>query len=99
MKFVFVAPRFHTNQYEIVKTLQNNGHNVEFNVVEIGHTEDHSLLIPKLYKPCFLSKLAIKLSKKEDAFSQHPLFQFIDIRNINPSLPIWSKYPPSNTIW
>ena len=60
MKFVFVAPRFHTNQYEIVKTLQNNGHDVEFNVVEIGHTEDHSLLMPKLYEPCFLSKLAIK---------------------------------------
>lgn len=85
MKFVFVAPRFHTNQYEIVKTLQNNGHDVEFNVVEIGHTEDHTLLKPKLYKSCLLSKLAIKLSKKEDAFLYksfpNPLKYFFDLKN------------------
>ena len=85
MKFVFVAPRFHTNQYEIVKTLQNNGHDVEFNVVEIGHTEDHSLLMPKLYEPCFLSKLAIKQSKKEDAFLYksfpNPFKYFFDLKN------------------
>ena len=84
MKFVFVAPRFHTNQYEIVKTLQNNGHDVEFNVVEIGHTEDHTLLMPKLYKPCFLSKLAIKQSKKEDAFLYksfpNPFKYFFDLK-------------------
>ncbi len=85
MKFVFVAPRFHTNQYEIVKTLQNNGHDVEFNVVEIGHTEDHSLLMPKLYEPCLLSKLAIKLSSKEDAFLYksfpNPFKYFFDLKN------------------
>ena len=85
MKFVFVAPRFHTNQYEIVKTLQNNGHDVEFNVVEIGHTEDHSLLMPKLYKPCLLSKLAIKFSKKEDGFLYksfpNPIKYFFDLKN------------------
>ncbi len=87
MKFVFVAPRFHTNQYEIVKTLQNNGHDVEFNVVEIGHTEDHSLLMPKLYNSCFLSKLAIKLSKKEDAFLYksfpNPFKYFFDLKKSN----------------
>ena len=85
MKFIFVAPRFHTNQYEIVKTLQNNGHDVEFNVVEIGHTEDHSLLMPKLYKPCLLSKLAIKFSKKEDGFLYksfpNPIKYFFDLKN------------------
>ena len=87
MKFVFVAPRFHTNQYEIVKTLQNNGHDVEFNVVEIGHTEDHSLLMPKLYKSCLLSKLVIKLSKKEDAFLYksfpNPFKYFFDLKKSN----------------
>jgi len=85
LKFIFVAPRFHTNQYEIVKTLQNNGHDVEFNVVEIGHTEDHSLLMPKLYKPCLLSKLAIKFSKKEDGFLYksfpNPIKYFFDLKN------------------
>lgn len=85
MKFVFVAPRFHTNQYEIVKTLQNNGHEVEFNVVEIGHTEDHTLLMPKLYEPCFLSKLAIKLSTKDNIFMYksfpNPFKYFFELKN------------------
>lgn len=87
MKFIFVAPRFHTNQYEIVKTLQNKGHTVEFNVVEIGHTEDHSLLMPKIYKPCLLSKLVIKLSKKEDSFLYksfpNPFKYFLDLKKSN----------------
>lgn len=65
MKFIFVAPRFHTNQYEIVKTLQSKGHRVEFNVLLHGNIEDHSLLIPKTFEPCFLSKLLMKFSNKD----------------------------------
>jgi glycosyltransferase involved in cell wall biosynthesis len=60
MKLVFVAPRFHTNQYEIVRKLQSEGYNVEFNVLLIGATEDHILLSPKVYAPCLLSRLIIK---------------------------------------
>ena len=83
MKFVFVAPRFHTNQYEIVKTLQNNGHDVEFNVLLHGNIEDHSLLIPNVFKPCFLSKFIMKFFHK-DTFSYKsfpdPIKYFFNLR-------------------
>ena len=56
MKIVFIAPRFHTNQYEIVKVLQANGHDVEFHVNYIRPTEEHSILTPKVYPACGASK-------------------------------------------
>jgi len=46
MVILFVAPRFHTNQYQMVKTLQEEGHEVVFHVASHGSTEDHSLLTP-----------------------------------------------------
>lgn len=55
MKIIFVAPRFHTNQYEIVKTLKSKGFDVEFHVNYLGHTEDYSILTPILYSPCKIS--------------------------------------------
>jgi glycosyltransferase involved in cell wall biosynthesis len=56
MRFVFVAPRFHTNQYEIVNTLIHEGHSVEFHTLLIGPTEEHSILKPKVFEPCFISR-------------------------------------------
>lgn len=83
MKFVFVAPRFHTNQYEIVKTLQTNGHQVEFNVLLHGNIEDHSLLVPKAFPPCYLSKFIMKFFPK-DAFVYksfpNPFKYFFDLK-------------------
>lgn len=51
MKIVFHAPRFHTNQFESVRALQECGHQVEYHVSSFGETEDYSLLKPKLYEP------------------------------------------------
>ncbi len=56
MKIAFVAPRFHTNQYEIVKTLQDRKHAVEFYVNCTAPTEDYSTLVPRIYEPCKLSQ-------------------------------------------
>lgn len=61
MKIVFIAPRYHTNQHEIVKKLLAEGWDVEFHVALVGPTEDHSLLTPKLYEQCPLSKLLIRI--------------------------------------
>lgn len=55
MQILFIAPRFHTNQYQTVKTLQDAGHNVNFHVASIGSTEDHSLLVPDKFDQCKLS--------------------------------------------
>ncbi len=61
MKILFVAPRYHTNQTYIVKTLREKGHNVYFFVSRIGKTEDHSIIRPKIIKVNFLSFIIMKL--------------------------------------
>lgn len=49
MRILFVAPRYHTNQYQMVKTLQANRHEVYFHATYLGPTEDYSLLMPQTY--------------------------------------------------
>ncbi len=61
MNFLFIAPRFHTNQVNIVETLIKKGHKVEFYCATIGSTEDHSLIVPIIIKESFFSKLKRKL--------------------------------------
>lgn len=51
MKFLFTAPRFHTNQSAIVKGLTEHGHEVRYFVVYVGATEDHSVIRPLALKP------------------------------------------------
>lgn len=51
MKFLFTAPRFHTNQAPIVKGLIEKGHEVRYFVVFVGATEDHTYCEPLVLKP------------------------------------------------
>ncbi|THU39363.1 glycosyltransferase family 4 protein [Niastella caeni] len=57
MKILFVAPRFHTNQVQLIKKLQEKKHEVFFHVACIGPTEDHSLITPLQFKKSKLSGL------------------------------------------
>lgn len=50
-------PRFHTNLYQMVKTLQQKKHEVIFHVASLGSTEDHSLLTPVRYEQSKVSLL------------------------------------------
>lgn len=61
MRILFVAPRFHTNQYQVIKTLQEKKHDVSFHVASIGFTEDHSLLKPIRYDQCKASHFIEKI--------------------------------------
>jgi glycosyltransferase involved in cell wall biosynthesis len=65
MKILFVAPRFHTNLFLIIKTLLEKDHQVHFHVACTGPTEDHSLLVPSLHKQCKLSLLIEKIFGKD----------------------------------
>ena len=47
MNILFVAPRFHTNQFELVKSLISEGHKIDFHVSLVRNTENHSLITPK----------------------------------------------------
>ena len=61
MKFLFVAPRFHTNQFSIVKSIIEAGHQVKFFVQYIGKSEDHSIIKPLKIKKSLFSSLIYKL--------------------------------------
>ena len=37
---LFIAPRYHTNQISVCKTLKKNGYNVEFFAKHFGKIED-----------------------------------------------------------
>jgi glycosyltransferase involved in cell wall biosynthesis len=52
-----VAPRFHTNQVQLIKKLLDKKHEIFFHVACIGPTEDHSLITPLRYKQSKLSML------------------------------------------
>lgn len=48
MKIMFIAPRFHTNQKEIIKELINRENEVHFYSIYIGATEDYSTIKPEM---------------------------------------------------
>ncbi len=48
LKLLFVAPRFHTNQVPVVRTLLERGHPVRFLARYVGAVESHALLKPDL---------------------------------------------------
>ncbi len=73
MKILFVAPRFHTNQVQIIKILLEKNHEVFFHVSCIGATEDHSLVTPVCYKQ---SKLSRFIEKKFDKGQSNKRFYF-----------------------
>lgn len=50
MHFVFLAPRFHTNQADLVRKLQDEGHRVSFLVALSTHSEDHSRTQPVILR-------------------------------------------------
>ena len=55
MKLLFVAPRYHTNQVQLIKKLLEKNHDISFHVACVGHTEDHSLVKPVQFKQSKLS--------------------------------------------
>jgi glycosyltransferase involved in cell wall biosynthesis len=57
MKFLFIAPRFHTNQHEIVKKLRSVGHEVYFLVNTRGNIENYSIIEPIILPESFFSKI------------------------------------------
>ncbi|SVE46104.1 uncharacterized protein METZ01_LOCUS498958, partial [marine metagenome] len=61
LKFIFLAPRFHTNQISWVEALFEHGHEIEVNVLFKGCTENYSLVDPTVFSPCKASKIVMNL--------------------------------------
>ena len=57
MKILFIGPRIHTNQFNIIKTLKEKGHKVFFHAKFKYKIEDHSYVRPKIFKESIVSKI------------------------------------------
>ena len=73
MKFLYVAPRYHTNQIPIMEGLKKEGHKVSFFSHYAGKIEDYSCLTPEIigYSPLFLlvNKLYVHIFHKKNALA------------------------------
>jgi len=65
MRFLYVAPRFHPNQYPIVQGLINNGHTVNFCVARVGVTEKHGDVNVDILRPNLMTKLLEKFFERK----------------------------------
>lgn len=96
MKVLFVAPRFHTNQIGVIKTLLNNSHEVKFLSNLFGPLEDHSLLTPIILPESKLSMLLRKIFKLESVNLKHYFPNFSDLfsflKDYKPDILIFRKH-------
>lgn len=71
MRFLYIAPRYHTNQIPIMKGLKENGHEVCFISHYTGKIEDYTYVQPVVagYSKLFLvfEKLYVKVLKRNDS--------------------------------
>lgn len=92
MKILFVAPRFHTNYCQMVKTLKEKGHTINFHVANCGFTEDYSYIKPVRYNQSKLSLLFERhFGKRKKNFPNYfpnPVTYWKAIKNIEPDLVI-----------
>lgn len=58
MRILFVAPRYHTNQVEQIRTLIAAGHQVWFHAATVGATENHRDVVPHVHTPSLVTRLA-----------------------------------------
>ncbi|SEM42584.1 Glycosyltransferase involved in cell wall bisynthesis [Syntrophus gentianae] len=60
-RVLFLAPRFHSNQVDLVRKLLREGHSVAFVVMGSSHSEDHTHITPRVLSP---TRLGEWLNKK-----------------------------------
>lgn len=96
MKILFVAPRFHTNQSTIVKTLINKGHRVYFHVSTIGPTEDYSNITPEIIEESILSIIRTKIfgdgGKNKKGYFPKIIKYYSVIKKISPDILIIRRH-------
>jgi glycosyltransferase involved in cell wall biosynthesis len=71
MKIAFIAPRYHTNQKNLVNFLIKQKHIVSFYVTHIGEVEDYSDVVPILIKVSNFSTILKKIKKSNDEFYEY----------------------------
>lgn len=74
MRFLYVAPRYHTNQIPVMKGLKEQGHSVFFISHYAGKIEDYSQVVPEIagYSPIFkiIDRLYVKVLHRRDPMAR-----------------------------
>jgi glycosyltransferase involved in cell wall biosynthesis len=78
MRILFVAPRYHTNQVPFVRGLQEAGHEVLFDVVYEGFSEDRTALRPYVVPAAGLSTWLQRRRAPTDLAKDHAAHTFPD---------------------
>lgn len=105
MNILFIAPRLHSNQSDLIKKLNKEEHNLKFLVMGISQSEDHSVIKPIKIKNSVFNRLNFKNHNEKDfakwAMSKIPsIFQIIsEIISFKPDViilrgattPVYSK--------
>ena len=63
MRFLFIAPRYHSNQHHCVTALKQAGHEVRFQVNRIGRSENHEAVVPTVFRTSLISKIAMAFGR------------------------------------
>ncbi len=92
-KILFIAPRFHTNQYYLIKNLMRKNQ-IYFLSLFKGKTEDYKYIKPKIIKQSYFSlKFQSFLKLRFDTFYFPNFFEYLSIfKEIKPDLIIIRTY-------
>lgn len=92
MNILFVAPRYHTNQDPIVRTLLAAGHSVKFHVATIGPIENHECIKPVVVQESalsiFLSKIFGRAQINNRSYFPSPYAYFREVIKVRPTITV-----------
>lgn len=98
MKFLYVAPRFHPNQYPIVSGLMKKGHEVMFCVSRVGTSEKHENIEVVVLPPSDVSVMIEDyFRKKSDVLAESRMI-FWFVPKIKMVEQIFDEYKPDVVI-
>ena len=96
-KVLFIAPRFHTNQFFLTKQLLEKKIEVNFLSVYIGSSENHNYLKPLLSKPSVATKWFLKNKNTRNADNREALRKY-HITSLTQCFKIYKKLSPDIVI-
>ena len=96
-KVLFVAPRFHTNQFFLTKGLIEKGVEVKFLSVYIGGSENHEYIQPILGKPSFFVKGFLKKQDSKTYIGKKILRKYF-INSFRQNFKLYRDFSPDIVI-
>ena len=92
MRFLFIAPRFHTNQVSWIESLIKNNHIVDFHSQFRGEIENYEHIEPLIFEPCGFSKLIVRLFGNGGVNNPrgfpNPISYYKELRKLQPDVII-----------